>query len=352
MKLARTPPDAAVIICDNFVYLCSRPSRIKYVMDSKHRTREKTRGQRQFVKVKAASQALTKLRATAAAPAPSTRALIESPHFHEVQLSFGSLRAWNAWSEGRKEIRDKAYIDDMARSIQLTGFLDPLAGFVHPSEVVSTGDNHREGFGALGLNSRYRAMMLPLVEHTLMNGRCCTIYLSEHLSSFADAVTRIFPYVITSEYMPSPSVRRRLFQIRHEDPLRLTLPDHAFDLYLSSDRMIYAPSLMDYLTEARRVLRRTGQLIATFPFRYGEQSTEVRAQMKNGEITHLLLPEYHDEAVEHDEKKLVFFVPGWDILDAARDAGFSSAEIIAINSRTHAVLGAEIATVFVFRAVA
>jgi hypothetical protein len=279
-------------------------------------------------------------------------ALIATPHFHEIQLSFKSLEAWTEWSEARGEIRNEAYIQDLARSIELTGFLDPLAGFVHPSDVASVGDNHREGFGAHGLNSRYRAMMLPLVEHMLMNGRCCTIYLSEHISSFADSVTRRFPYVITSEYISNPSVRRRLFQIRHEDPLRLTLPDRAFDLYLSSDRMIYAPSMMDYLREARRILRRTGQLIATFPFRYGEQSTEVRAHNKNGEITHLLLPDYHDDELEPGGKKLVYFLPGWDILDAAREAGFTSAEIIAISSRMYAVLGAEIATVFVLRAIA
>ena len=326
--------------------------RIKKDMGSKPRTRGNVRGRRLAGKGETAVSTQAKPVSAAAAPATAVAALIAAPHFHEIELSFRSLEAWNAWSEGRKEIRDQAYIDDMARSIQLTGFLDPLSGFVHPSEVISAGDNHREGFGAHGLNSRYRAMMLPLVEHTLMNGRCCTVYLSEHVSSFADAVARRFPYIITSEYMPNPSVRRRLFQIRHEDPLRLTLPDHAFDLYLSSDRMIYAPSMMDYLREARRVLRRTGQLIATFPFRYGEQSTEVRAYVKNGEITHMHSPEHHDDQLEPGGKKLVFFVPGWDILDAAREAGFSSAEILAINSRTQAILGAEIATVFVLKAVA
>jgi len=315
-------------------------------------TRTKVQGRYQPAKVKATLPAQPGTNAITTKLGPSAVGLVETPHLHEVRLSFQSLEAWRAWSEEHEEVREKAYIADMARSIQLTGFLDPLAGFVHPNEVVSAGDNHREGFGAHGMNSRYRAMMLPLIEHMLMNGRSGTIYLSEQVSGFADIVTRRFPYVITSEYLPSPSVRRRLFQIRHEDPLRLSLPDHAFDLYLSSDRMIYAPNMMDYLKEARRILRRTGQLIATFPFRYGEQFTEVRARIRQGEITHILSPEYHDDELEPGGKKLIFFIPGWDILDAAREVGFSSAEIIAINSRTHAVLGAEIATVFVLRAIA
>jgi SAM-dependent methyltransferase len=279
-------------------------------------------------------------------------AFVEAPRFSEIQQSFQTLEAWKAWSEARPELGDKAYIDAIARSIQLTGFVDPLSGFIHPNEVGVADKNYREGLGAHGLNSRYRAMMLPIIEHTLMNGRCSTIYLSEHFSSFADVVTRRFPYVMTSEYMPNPAVRRRLFQVRHEDPLRLTLPDHAFDLYLSSDQMVYAPSMMDYLKEARRILRRTGQFIATLPFRYGEPSTEIRAHIKDGEIAHRLQPEYQDNPLDVSQKKLVFFVPGWDVVDAAREVGFASAEIIAIGSRTHGILGAEIATVFVMRAVA
>ena len=287
------------------------------------------------------------LRSLAAAP---SIALVDTPHFSEIQQSFQTLETWQSWSNARPELRDKTYIEEMARSIRLTGFLDPLSGFIHPNEVGEGDENYREGLSARGLSSRYRAMTLPLIEHTLMNGRCSTIYLSEHLSGFADVVTKRFPYVMTSEYMPNPAVRRRLFQVRHEDPLRLTLPDHAFDLYLSSDQIVYAPSIMNYLKEARRILRRTGQFIATLPFRYGESSTEVRAQIKDGEIVHWLPPEYHDDPFDISQKKIVFFLPGWDILDAAREAGFCSAEIIAISSRTNAILGAEIAVVFVLRA--
>jgi hypothetical protein len=292
------------------------------------------------------------LEVQATQPQAAQVALLDCPHFHEIQQSFKSYEAWQGWSDAHPEIRDKTYISDMARSVRLTGFVDPLRGFIHPNDVVSPNENYREGLGAHGLNSRYRAMMLPLIEHTLMNGRCSTVYLSEHISNFADVVTEKFPYVMTSEYMSSPSVRRRLFQIRHEDPLHLTLPDRAFDLYLSSDRMIFAPSMLQYLEEARRILRRTGQLIATFPFRYGEPSSEIRAHIEGGEVVQLQPPEYWDDPLEAGSRQLVFFVPGWDILDAARDAGFASAEIIAISSRTNAIIGAEIATIFVLKAVA
>jgi SAM-dependent methyltransferase len=185
-----------------------------------------------------------------------------------------------------------------------------------------------------------------------MNGRCSTIYLAENVSGFADVITQMFPYVLTSEYMPKAAVRRRLFQIRHEDPLRLSLPDRAFDLYLSCDTMIYASSMINYLREARRILRRTGQLLATIPFRYGEQHTEIRAHLREWEIVYSLPAEYHSDPLDSSGQRLVFFVPGWDILEIAREAGFASAEILAISSRTHAILGAEIATIFVLRAVA
>ena len=97
---------------------------------------------------------------TSALPPLAAGALGQGSHFHEVQISFGSLQVFRIWLEELFEFKDKTYIADMAESIKLTGFLDPLNGFVHPSEVVSVSENHREGFGAHGLNSRYRAMML------------------------------------------------------------------------------------------------------------------------------------------------------------------------------------------------
>src|SRR5262249_34590522 len=154
---------------------------------------------------------------------------------------------------------------------------------------------YREGLLARGSTSRYRALMTHIVDYVLANGRCSTIYLPEHMTMLAQTMTEHFPYLVTSEYLPSAAARRRHPQIRHEDPVKLALPDHSFDLYVSSDTMVYAPSMEGFLREARRVLRRSGLLLATFPFRYSEQESEIKVKIVDGKIIHRGDPVYHGD---------------------------------------------------------
>ncbi len=189
-------------------------------------------------------------------------------------------------------------------------------------------------------------------EFILANGWCSTIYLAEEVSEFAEALSTRFPYVLKSEYVANPIKRWKLSHVHHQDPLRLSFPSHAFDLYIAADTMIYAPSMEGFLREARRILRRTGVLLATFPFRYGEPTSEVLAEIVDDKIVHHLEPQYHDDPVDPERRRLLYFTPGWDILDAARSAGFATAEIVAHSSRINAILGAEIAVVFVLKATA
>lgn len=272
--------------------------------------------------------------------------------FLEVRNNFSSLDDWNAWAEPLPMLRTPSYIDDMARNVSSTGFIDPASGVVPAQEVVTTDRNYREGLQARGCTSRYRALQTLILDYVLVNGWCSPIYLAEQATDFGEAMRNRYPFIVTSEYMPNPVIRMRLGHIRHEDPLKLTLPDHSFDLYVSSDSMVYVSSLEGVLREARRVLRRGGQYLATFPFRYGEPDTEILAEHVKGEVIHHVPPTFHVDPLSGSRSRLLYFVPGWDILDVARSAGFQSAEIVVLSSRIHAIIGSEIATVFVLRATA
>jgi SAM-dependent methyltransferase len=250
------------------------------------------------------------------------------------------------------QVRDRVYIDELAHSISATGFVDPLFGVVGADEIVAKTGNYREGFRARGSTSRYRALLRLVMDHVLANGWCSSIYLAEHATDFAEAFSTRFSYVVRSEYMPNPVVRLKMPHIRHEDPVALTLPDHSLDVYISADSMNYAPDMKTFLQEARRVLRRTGVLLATCPFRYGEPHSEIRAQILDGEVVHRAPPSFDLDPLSRARSRLVFFIPGWDILEVARSVGFRAAEIVAQTSRTHAILGAEIATIFVLKATA
>ncbi|HLY57278.1 MAG TPA: methyltransferase domain-containing protein [Stellaceae bacterium] len=270
----------------------------------------------------------------------------------EIHEAFSSLPEWNAWAETVPEIRTPDYLEDVARNICATGFVDPCAGLVPADEVDGGSRNYREGLVARACTSRYRALLTLLRDHVLANGWCSPIYLAEHATDFGDMLASRFPFVVTSEYMPNPVVRMRMAHIRHEDPLRLTFPDRCFDAYLSSDAIVYAASMETVLREARRVLRRGGLFAATFPFRYGEPDTEVLSEIVKGELVHHGAPAFHEDPLTRTRSRLLYYVPGWDIVDAAREAGFASAEIVAQSSRTHAILGSEIAVVFALRAIA
>ena len=272
--------------------------------------------------------------------------------FSEINIACQAREEWESLASQCAFLKDPHYIRELARNIGLTGFVDPVHGLVGPHDFSLTDDNYREGFSAHGLNSRNRALVMHVVDHVLAYGRCSAIYLADAVSPFAGMMANSFPYLVRSEYICDPLKRWKLSHIRHEDPVSLSLPDQAFDLYVSPDTMVYAVSMERFLAEARRILRRTGVLLATFPFRYGEATSLALAEMVDGNIVHREEPQYHDDPLDAARKRLLYFIPGWDILDAARAAGFQAAEMVVHSSRTNAILGAEIAAVFVLKATA
>src|SRR5579862_9047427 len=66
----------------------------------------------------------------------------------EIHEAFSSLPEWNAWAETVPEIRTPDYLEDVARNICATGFVDPCAGLVPADEVDGGSRNYREGLVA------------------------------------------------------------------------------------------------------------------------------------------------------------------------------------------------------------
>jgi SAM-dependent methyltransferase len=265
-----------------------------------------------------------------------------SLHDHDVRLGFASLDAWRAYALANSWACNPAFAAQIAAAAQ-HGVYSRFHGFA--DSVTVTGENWRETIVAHGLNSRARAVLdefadVPASAHILM---------LEAVTPFALAMRSRFPFAIGTEYLPTEADRRRFYPIPHCDITASDLPDTSFDYIVSNDVLEHVPDVAAALSESRRILKPGGACLATFPFAGGQNETIVKARLENGAIVHLTEPEYHGNPVD-PQGSLVFAIPGWDVLDACRAAGFDSAEMVFVSSTVRGITGSDCAGVFILRA--
>lgn len=110
---------------------------------------------------------------------------------------------------------------------------------------------------------------------------------------------------------------------RHEDLTRLSYPDAAFDLVLTSETLEHVPDLHAALAEIRRVLRPGGRHLFTVPLLPGVPRTFPRARLApDGTIETLHPPLLHHPGGDHGYP--VFHEFGADLPDLLRAAGFEA----------------------------
>lgn len=218
--------------------------------------------------------------------------------------------------------------------------------------VTVVGVNYREGILAEGVPGRSFAMLDLLDEHTRRDAGSSILCL-EGLTPFASVVRSLYPRAVCSEFAPTEAEQRKIAPIPHVDVHAMQFAEAEFDAILSGDVFEHVPFLNLALRECRRVLRSDGQLIATFPFAGGSESTIRRAVLENGGVRHLLHPpEFHGNPVRPEEGALVFQVPGWDVIGHCRAAGFKSAEMLYISDPDRGILQADFDGLFLLRAIA
>ncbi len=269
---------------------------------------------------------------------------------------FRSRLEWLDWSRETGSSFSSDVTQNVLDSVARFGLIEPLTGaHYEPMNIKVTAPNFRESIRCGRLISRQRALIsefceLSKADRGHLMKRTSRIYAPEGLTDFSLFMRGIFPRFLGSEYVTSPDERDRLFPIPSEDLMNLTFKDGSFDAILSNDVFEHIPDLDKALSECRRILAPGGAMVATFPMAIKSDEGVKKARIQDGSVVHLMTPEYHGNPMRPSEGSLVFEIPGWNMIDRARSAGFEDAYFSAICSAKMGILGAGPTTVLVFSA--
>jgi SAM-dependent methyltransferase len=247
-----------------------------------------------------------------------------------------------------------SFLGECERVVRTLGILEPLTGqHIPPENLQIQGPNYRESLIAGGCLSRNRATLVVLAQlyGSLQELTRQNVYLVEAVSGFALWLQRHLSQLTTSEFLTG-STETETNHLNHQDLCQLTFASASFELVLCNELFEHVYDLDLAFSEIARVLRPGGRLVATFPLAFGQYKSIEKARWNpftrqpdiEGE------PDYHGDPIRPEAGALVYRVPGWEVLDQARSAGFSKAVIHAVASWKHGVLAGDLASVLVLEA--
>ena len=153
------------------------------------------------------------------------------------------------------------------------------------------------------------------------------IYELSARGAFFQFLTKNAENAVFSEYMDDVKPGDSINGVLCQDVQNLTFDNGMFDICTSTEVFEHVPDDIKGFREIFRVLKGGGVFIFTVPLHDVEKTVE-RALVEDGEIVHLLAPEYHDDSIRGVGKVLVFRDYGHDIVDKLLSVGFSDVAII------------------------
>jgi SAM-dependent methyltransferase len=137
-------------------------------------------------------------------------------------------------------------------------------------------------------------------------------------------VLRRLPHYADSYFWPHVAPGEAHEGVRCEDLRRLTFPDQAFDLVISSDILEHVRGPMEAFAEIFRVLRPGGRHVFTVPLAWPLPSTtQARVDYSGPKDVFLMPPEYHGSPVD-PKGSLVYTDFGMDLPESLRELGFET----------------------------
>ena len=237
------------------------------------------------------------------------------------------------WKNDQNETRFKAFSYPVGRKLPLIVTRQWLNG----RWVV----NYRESFVCpkTGLNNRMRASIhvMDLEANLYPDSR---IYLTEQVTPLFASLQSRYPNLTGSEYRGEDYAPGAVdgHGVRHENLERLSFADQSFDLIMSFDVLEHVADARRSMQEVFRCLNQGATFLWTAPFDAGKKNNTVRAVVQDGELVHLMPPEYHGDPMKPDGV-LCFRYFGWDVLNEMRDIGFQDAYVLLVHSELYGYVG-------------
>lgn len=185
--------------------------------------------------------------------------------------------------------------------------------------------NLREGMICpCGTNGRMR-MAIDAWRETRRDLQPKNTLIFERVTQFYGMLAAEDSTIVGCEFLGPDKVSGKVYDfhgtlVRHEDMLAMSYASNALDLILHFDVLEHVPDHRAALRECYRALRPGGMTLFTLPFFEEMEKSVVRSHLVDGQIEHILPQAFHGNPV--GDGALVFFEPGWDLLDHIRDVGF------------------------------
>jgi SAM-dependent methyltransferase len=249
-------------------------------------------------------------------------------------------------------LREAEHLSECISTMEALGIIEPLSGeHIPPEAIAIQGPNYRESLQALGCLSRNRAVMAVLEQcyGSLKQLENRDVYLAEAISGFATRLGELLPKLTLSEYQQGATSDTLGKQVTHQNLEALTYPAASFDVVIINEVFEHVERLPMALAEIARVLKPGGRLVATCQLALGQYDSIVKARRNpdTGTIDVLGNPDYHGDPIRPEQGAVVFQIPGWELLDQLKQAGFSDAAFHLVCSWKHGVLGHDIPGVLV-----
>lgn len=166
------------------------------------------------------------------------------------------------------------------------------------------------------------------------------IYITEQVTPIYTYFAEKFPNVTGSEFLDNTIPPGELNEngVRNENLCSLSFPDDSFDILISLDVFEHIPDYELAFQECARVVKPGGKMMWSVPFVTEFPENEIRAKIQDGNINHILPPEYHGDPLSN-EGVLCFQHFGWEMLEQVKNAGFKDAYAMCYHSIEFGYLG-------------